>query len=118
MTDTRSDSLFKCRHHGRAFTFGCPGCQEAVDRQDDADLAKTVRERLRWWKITNLCSRFLGHVWKELEPGAFECRVCHSLLFSGDDADGEAIYRVLGGHTSTCSWWASNPPNCTCGAQR
>lgn len=80
---------------------------------EDVALARIVRSRLRWWRLTNICRR-AGHFWKELEPGALKCRVCRSMLFDGWDA-GEAMFRYLGGHTSTCSYWASNPPRCSCG---
>lgn len=107
---------YTCGLHGDAVTAGCPGCANMVlDRVEERDLYRTIRSRLRWWKIPNLCSR-MGHFWREVaaEPGVMRCCLCRSILFTERSSD-ESLFRVLGGHKSTCAYWSSNPPNCTCG---
>lgn len=113
------ESLFECRLHGVAYTTGCPGCMAAAEAYDDASLVKVVRSRMRWWKLTNLCRR-MGHFWREMdEPGVLKCRLCRSILFT-TSASTEAFYTVLGGHSSTCSYYVSTSKAnavCSCGRQ-
>jgi hypothetical protein len=113
------ESVFQCRLHGTAYVTGCPGCTTAADNAEDAYDVKVVKARMRWWKLPNLCRR-MGHFWREMdEPGAFKCLICRSILFS-EKAGPEALYHVLGGHSSTCSYWVSTMTAntvCSCGRQ-
>lgn len=45
----------------------------------DPDL-QVVRDRLRWWRLPNLCDR-VGHFWREVEPDVDRCRLCKTLVF-------------------------------------
>ncbi len=71
----RSPRTEGCRLHGRSFTHGCPGCADYYE-------ALEVVQRLRWWRLTNLCSALLGHFYRPLEPGVDRCCVCRTLRFS------------------------------------
>lgn len=79
--------------------------------KSDPFLDEVVR-RLRWWRRSNLCKRFLKHWWREIEPGVFECLVCKSSLFDG--ASDEAFYLYFLGHAKNCLWWSSIPSQCNC----
>lgn len=77
---------------------------------------REIRRRLSPWRLTNLCTRFLGHWLVNVEEGVARCRICRSIIFCSHASD-DAFYRILGGHSATCSWWSSNPSHCNCGSQ-
>jgi len=70
-----------CSIHGQAFTYGCPGCEEAAEYLDDVACAEEVRRRTRWWKLSEACGRFWPHWWRELEPTVHRCRICRCTRF-------------------------------------
>lgn len=78
---------FWCHMHGQAFTYGCPGCDDAID---DSVCAAEALRRTRWWKLSQWCP----HWWKELEPTVRRCRMCRCLLF--ESATMNQLRRWLG----------------------
>lgn len=83
-----------CNLHGAAYTYGCPGCEWDTADELDAPTVADIRRRLRWFRWHNLCERFIGHWWREVEPHVTTCRLCRVTKFDGS-APPDAFYRFF-----------------------